>query len=203
MYPPPIVLHHHQRWCLRHHIFFYYKPKASYMTYPSYTELSYTTLFWNSLYMVCSLGPSTHAFLVIGDLELLVLHSQVLRRVRDILEGKGEQLEFICHCYGTLTRISQEEEEDRRRCCRPALQSPPPVPTFLQHALPLPPCIITLSPPPCQRSCHHDYPCFPPLPPGLPSLYGAGPPLPALRPLPAGPLPPATPALPCGEACHS
>ena len=33
-------------------IFFYCKPEASYITYPSYTELSYTALFWNSLYMV-------------------------------------------------------------------------------------------------------------------------------------------------------
>ena len=38
---------------LRHHIFFYCKPEASYITYPSYSELSYTALFWNSLYMVC------------------------------------------------------------------------------------------------------------------------------------------------------
>ena len=51
MHPPPIILHHHQRWCLRHHIFFYCKPEASYLTYPSYTEVSYTTLFWNSLYV--------------------------------------------------------------------------------------------------------------------------------------------------------
>ena len=36
-----------------HHIFFYCKPEASYITYPYYTELSYTALFWNSLYMVC------------------------------------------------------------------------------------------------------------------------------------------------------
>ena len=57
MHPPPIILHHHQRWCLRHHIFFYCKPEASYIIYPSYTELSYTTQFWNSLYMVCSSSP--------------------------------------------------------------------------------------------------------------------------------------------------
>ena len=53
MHPPPIIIHHHQRWCLRHHIFFYCKPEASYITYPSYTKLSYTALFWNSLYMIC------------------------------------------------------------------------------------------------------------------------------------------------------
>ena len=34
------------------HFFFYCKPEASYITYPSYTELSYSARFWNSLYMV-------------------------------------------------------------------------------------------------------------------------------------------------------
>ena len=38
--------------CLPYAGFFCCKPKASYITYPSYTELSYTSLFWNSLYMV-------------------------------------------------------------------------------------------------------------------------------------------------------
>ena len=52
MHPPPIILHHHQPWCFQHQIFLYCKPEASYITYPSYIELSYTTLFWNSLYRV-------------------------------------------------------------------------------------------------------------------------------------------------------
>ena len=40
--------------CLPYAGSFYYKPEASYITYPSYTELSYTALFWNSFYMVYS-----------------------------------------------------------------------------------------------------------------------------------------------------
>ena len=38
------------------------------------------------------LSRSLHASLIIEDLELLALLSQVMRRVRDILEGQGEQL---------------------------------------------------------------------------------------------------------------
>ena len=80
MLPPPIILHHHQRWCLRHHIFFYCKPEASYITYPSHTKLSYTTLFWNSLYMVWA-DRGTHSTPSGGGKEnywisgLLVIHN--------------------------------------------------------------------------------------------------------------------------------
>ena len=58
MHSPPIILHYHQRWCLWHHIFLYCKPEASYITYPSYIKLSFTTLFWNTLYRISTMFPA-------------------------------------------------------------------------------------------------------------------------------------------------
>ena len=68
-----------------------------------------------------ALSRARRALLIIGDLELLALHSQVWRGVRDILEDRGElvqQLVFTCQRHGTLTRVSREEDF-RRRCSLP------------------------------------------------------------------------------------
>ena len=91
MHPPPIILHHHQRWCLRHHFFFYCKPEASYITYPSYTKLSYTALFWNSLYMVCGFTGSVKYVMNQKCGQISPLHSFILS-----LKG------FVESLFGTL-----------------------------------------------------------------------------------------------------
>ena len=108
-----------------------------------------------------ALSRARRALLIIGDLELLSLHSQVWRGVRDILQDRAElveQLEFTCRPHGTVTRVSREED-CRRHCSLPC-------------RLPLPcrhPCSLSCHSPllqhscssPCQRSCHRDHPCSP------------------------------------------
>ena len=101
MHPPTIILHHHQQWCLWHNIFFSCKPKASYITYPSYTKLSCTTLFWNSLYMVChGHGPQPAAKDMIKTATRCVIKKSIFTQPASRKPSEGK----ICFCLELFQR---------------------------------------------------------------------------------------------------
>ena len=68
MHPTLKIPHHHQRWCLR--------PKPFYITYPSYTKFSYTTLFSKRFYKVCKVTTIQSRGLKMGGFFLVVEYAR-------------------------------------------------------------------------------------------------------------------------------